>query len=158
MTTSECAECGARYSSAADSCANRFDQLLALDHSRREPWGSRHGQAFAAFVLQHPSRHPASLDVAWAALFRIYRLKEPASRVFAGLRAAAAGSNSAAGVPPRPSRMTTRAAVTIADLDDFAAATYATQLDEWCIATLRAYGADVPADATSEPSPPSNAR
>lgn len=24
-----------------------------LDHSRQEPWGSRHGQVFAAFQLQH---------------------------------------------------------------------------------------------------------
>jgi hypothetical protein len=54
--------------------------------------------------------------------------------------------------------MTTKPATTIADLRDFAAPTYATRLDEWCIATLRAYGADALAAATSEPSPPSNAR
>jgi hypothetical protein len=52
MHGSLCPECGATYSEEGDSCAARFDQLLALDHSRREPWGSRHGQAYAAFALQ----------------------------------------------------------------------------------------------------------
>src|ERR1051326_7998235 len=50
-----CVECGAEYESDEDSCVARFDRLLALDHSRQEPWGSRHGQAFAAFALQHPA-------------------------------------------------------------------------------------------------------
>jgi len=72
MVGSQCPECGATYSEEGDSCAARFDQLLALDHSRREPWGSRHGQAFAAFALQHPVIHEASLDRGWAALWRIY--------------------------------------------------------------------------------------
>jgi Family of unknown function (DUF5946) len=55
-----CEECGARYRVAADPCQDRLDQLLALDHSRREPWGGRHGLAFAAFALQHPRRYPAA--------------------------------------------------------------------------------------------------
>jgi catechol 2,3-dioxygenase-like lactoylglutathione lyase family enzyme len=45
--------------------------LLALDHSRQEPWGSRHGVAFAAFALQHPARYATSLDPAWATLHRM---------------------------------------------------------------------------------------
>ncbi len=66
-----CPECGAAYQAAGDSCGARFDALLALDHARREPWGSRHGLAFAAFALQHPAAHAASLDRAWAALHRV---------------------------------------------------------------------------------------
>ena len=58
MTPTRCDECGARYTEPGDSCQARFDQLLALDHSRQEPWGSRHGLAFAAFALQHPRRFP----------------------------------------------------------------------------------------------------
>jgi len=46
-----CPECGASYATEDDSCSARFERLLALDHSRQEPWGSRHGQAFAAFAL-----------------------------------------------------------------------------------------------------------
>ena len=60
MTPTRCEECGAEYPEPADSCQARFDQLLALDHSRQEPWGSRHGLAFAAFALQHPRRFPAA--------------------------------------------------------------------------------------------------
>ena len=56
----------------AMTAPTRFELLLALDHSRAEPWGSRHGQAFAAFALQHPVRHAASLDVAWELLYRVY--------------------------------------------------------------------------------------
>jgi len=139
MTPHQCSECGARYAGAADSCADRFNQLLALDHSRLEPWGSRHGQAFAAFALQHPQRFAASLDAAWSALYRIYCLGERPADVFASLRATAAGGERRASVPPRPSRAT-QPVVTIADLEDFAAPGYAARLDDWCVATLRAYG------------------
>lgn len=48
----ECAECGA---DARPSCAELFDHLLALDHSRAEPWGPLHGVAVACYRLQHPS-------------------------------------------------------------------------------------------------------
>jgi hypothetical protein len=118
----------------------RFHHLLALDHSRREPWGSRHGQAFAAFALQHPETYAASLDRAWAALWRIYVAGEPPAHVFAALRDA--GDRSVPGVPRRPERRTTVAAVTIADLDDFAPATYPERLDAWCRAALAAWGVD----------------
>src|SRR5213082_2669152 len=103
-----CVECGATYTSDDESCHARFAELLALDHSRREPWGSRHGQAFAAFALQHPQTYPAAVDGAWQALHRIYRLSEPAERVFAAMRNRQSGpvaANRASGVsdvPPRP--------------------------------------------------------
>lgn len=138
MTSHQCPECGARYAEGSDSCAERFNQLLALDHSRREPWGSRHGQAFAAFALQHPAQYAASLDTAWAALYRIYRLNERPLEVFTALRKPT-GRAATASVPPRPPS-SVRPAITIADLKDFAPDTYAARLDEWCRATLHAYG------------------
>ena len=139
----ECSECGARYPADTDSCAARFDQLLALDHSRREPWGSRHGQAFAAFALQHPVEHRASVDSAWTALYRIYCLDQPPARVFGALRAAHGRVVSDPELPARAPAMVTRPAITIADLGEFSAGDYATRLDEWCRATLRAWGARI---------------
>jgi hypothetical protein len=139
----ECSECGARYSSSSDSCAARFDQLLALDHSRREPWGSRHGQAFAAFALQHPIRHRASVDSAWTSLYRIYCLGHRPTRVFGELRAAGGRVATVPDVPARPSAIVNRPAVTIADLGEFSATGYPTCLDEWCRAALRSWGAPV---------------
>ena len=35
MTSHQCSECGARYADG-DSCADRFNRLLGLDHSRQE--------------------------------------------------------------------------------------------------------------------------
>jgi hypothetical protein len=49
-------ECGATDSVL---CTERFQQLLALDHSREAPWGPLHGVAVACYRLQHPSTlHP----------------------------------------------------------------------------------------------------
>ncbi|MDA3648073.1 DUF5946 family protein [Saccharopolyspora indica] len=43
--------------------------MLALDHSRRPPWGPLHGVTVACFLLQHPRRSPASgRGRAWAIL------------------------------------------------------------------------------------------
>lgn len=49
-----CPECGAL------SCEELFHTVLALDHSRRPPWGPLHGVTVACFLLQHPSRQPAA--------------------------------------------------------------------------------------------------
>ncbi|HEU4631423.1 MAG TPA: DUF5946 family protein [Gemmatimonadaceae bacterium] len=141
MSSVPCPECGAVYTAADDSCAARFDALLALDHSRAEPWGSRHGQAFAAFALQHPVTHAASLDRAWAALHRIHVAGEAPARVFAALVARRGVVPPVWRTPPRPARPLHAPAVTIADLGDFAAATYAERLDAWCRASLAAWGA-----------------
>ncbi|MDH6228450.1 DUF5946 family protein [Streptomyces sp. MJP52] len=51
-----CAECGAP--AGPRSCGELFDVLLALDHSRRAPWGPLHGVSVSCFLLQHPSRLP----------------------------------------------------------------------------------------------------
>jgi hypothetical protein len=136
----ECADCGASYGSEGDSCAARFDQLLALDHSRREPWGSRHGQAFAAFALQHPRTFASSTDQAWYALYRIYVNGERPRAVFDALSGRRGAHEVTSDVPVRPKHPLARPAVTIADLNDFAADTYAARLDEWCRAALAMWG------------------
>src|SRR3954468_18020132 len=114
-----CSECSASYSGSDDSCGARFHALLALDHSRQEPWGSRHGQAFAAFALQHPETYPASLAGPWQALYRIYHLREPAERVFAIMRlprSRQSGPIVAIGgvpdVPPRPAQRSAAPTIT----------------------------------------------
>jgi len=109
--------------------------------ARREPWGSRHGQAFAAFALQHPVTHEASVDRAWAALWRIYVAGESPARVFGGLvahrgRIPPTDRN----VPARPATRAIMPAVTIGDLADFSAETYPARLDAWCRATLESWG------------------
>ncbi|MEZ4457026.1 MAG: DUF5946 family protein [Gemmatimonadales bacterium] len=142
-----CAECGAEYR-GDDSCAVRFARLLALDHSRAEPWGSRHGQAFAAFALQHPERHAASLDHAWAVLHRIYVAGAPPAATFRAVIDGRGAIPAAWGTPPRPDRCRHAPTVTIADLGDFEAAAYRAGLDAWCRAALAAWGADPgPAEA-----------
>jgi hypothetical protein len=121
----QCEECGAQYPTVNDSCSRRFQELLALDHSRQEPWGSRHGQAFAVFALQHPQTHERSLDAAWDVLFRIYCLNEPPSRVIAARRR----KPNAPPVTGRGAAPITRYAVTIADLGTFSPRSYAAALD-----------------------------
>ncbi|MGC0273623.1 DUF5946 family protein [Pseudactinotalea sp. Z1739] len=56
-----CAECG---SGGSPGCEALFDRLLALDHSRAEPWGPLHAVAVACYRLQHPSALPAG-DERW---------------------------------------------------------------------------------------------
>jgi hypothetical protein len=55
LTSNSCEQCGAFLGEPAVTCEERFANLLALDHSRQEPWGSRHGLAFSAYTLQHPA-------------------------------------------------------------------------------------------------------
>jgi hypothetical protein len=136
-----CAECGATFLDNSDSCTSRFAVLLGLDHSRQEPWGSRHGMAFAAFALQHPTIYPQSLDRAWVALFQIYVAEADPPYVFATLRAAADRVVPRGWVvPPRPAQRVTAPVVTIADLAVFAADAYPVRLDAWCRASLTSWG------------------
>ena len=143
MSVTTCDECGAIYTADGDSCSARFDQLLALDHSRREPWGSRHGQAFAAFALQHPRTFDAALDHAWAALHRIYVEGVDARRVYTELVRGGGELPHWWLVIPRPARrVAVPATVTIGDLGDFAAETYPLRLDAWCRASLASWGGE----------------
>lgn len=57
-----CEECGAATGEA--TCAELFDRLLALDHSRQQPWGSLHGEAVACYFAQHPNAPRAPYDIA----------------------------------------------------------------------------------------------
>jgi hypothetical protein len=129
-----CEECGARYAEGADSCARRFNLLLALDHSRKEPWGSRHGLAFAVFALQHPTRFPdATRPLSFELLTRVVENGERTDQVVQDVRERGA-TVVALDVPPVPRRLPFP--VTIADLGEFDASTYAVDLDRWCLATV----------------------
>jgi hypothetical protein len=134
-TAHRCDECGARYEAAGDSCQARFDALLALDHSRREPWGSRHGLAFAAFAVQHPRRFPAaSIAASRVLLERVCHRHEPLAAVVKDFRArsqAPTDSTVPEAIPPF--------AVTIADLGAFDAATYPDDLMRWARAAIAAH-------------------
>lgn len=50
-----CIECGGQGTAG---CAELFDRLLALDHSRQPPWGPLHSVAVACYRLQHESALP----------------------------------------------------------------------------------------------------
>ncbi len=141
-----CGECGARYASPEDSCNARFEQLLALDHSRQAPWGPLHGLAFSCFALQHPSQHITStLERAWLMLCRIVVSGDDPFNAAQGLRKAH-GTEVQWNAPPFPGRSTVMLdfAITIADLGDFAAERYASDADRWARATLSAYGLTFP--------------
>jgi hypothetical protein len=135
-----CAECGAHYPRDGDSCESRFDTLLALDHARREPWGSRHGQAFAAFALQHPSAFGSSVDAAWAALYQIYIAGDDPRAVFDALTVRKGTPQPWWDIPPRPECRTSDPMITIADLGDFGAETYPSRLDAWCRDAIAMWG------------------
>ena len=133
-----CAECGATWRDPEDACAARFDRLLALDHSHREPWGSRHGLAFAVYAVQHPARFPATSRAAAVELLTaVYRRGEDRAWAVRRLRTAMADRKPASGTPdasvPHPRD---GFPVTIASLGTFEAETYASALDAWCRATL----------------------
>lgn len=128
-----CVECGAIYDRESDSCAGRFEVLLAFDHSRTEPWGSRHGLAFSAFALQHPDRFQRSVvERAWILLFKVYNEGEDPRRVIDALKRYGK-QNPNWTVPPLPAgNPDGNYSVTIASLGAFAPETYAENLDAWC--------------------------
>jgi len=137
-----CPECGARYSGPETTCRARFDALLALDHSRHEPWGSRHGLAFAVYSLQHPaSARRETLVLSWLILNRVYRFGDDPLRLATALRRHPDPTPAEFGVAPFPGGLGNPSfAVTIADLGDFGADRYPADLDRWCQATLDAFG------------------
>lgn len=139
---SACSDCGAVYASAEENCATRFDTLLALDHSRVDPWGSRHALAFSAFALQHPDRFGRHvLERAWLLLLSVYEKGVSADKVTEALRRAGKGRPDWALPPLPPGKPVPPFAVTIADLGSFAAEGYPGQLDDWCRAALEGWRA-----------------
>lgn len=135
-----CSDCGAEYEWHGDSCQIRFDELLSLDHSQREPWGSRHVLAFAVFCLQHPSREPQSVNNAFAILYRSCVVGSPREVIVAELRQNRGAVPTEWTIPARPMQPLSAPSITIKDLGDFPAETYAAQLDAWCRATLVSWG------------------
>ena len=141
MSGHTCPQCGAAYAQDGESCGQRFSALLALDHSRQEPWGSRHGSAFAAYTLQHPVGEPrVLLERCWTVLQRIWVSGDDPQYVSRTLRGVENGRPHPWTVPLLPADADTprRPRVTIADLGEFDAAGYPGQLEAWCRATLEA--------------------
>ena len=149
-----CADCGAEGKRGdPPSCNDRFEQLLALDHSRQPPWGRLHGLAFSCFALQHPSQHITStLERAWLMLARIVLCGDDPAAVGEGLRKAHPRS-AGWSAPPFPGRAasTGRFAFTIVDLGDFNAASYTADAHRWARATLEGYGMVIPKEPTASP-------
>lgn len=143
--TNDCAGCGAPDS---DRCRALFDQLLALEFSRAEPWGPLHGLTVAVYALQHPDRFADTGGWAgrWTGL-HVYVTQGLASaeRTWAG--AGTRGLPDLAGAPDASPR-STPFTVTIADIagpgDDFPAAGHGDRVDRWA----RATHADLLATAT----------
>lgn len=145
MAGMTCPDCGATYATPGVDCQARFHALLALDHSRREPWGPLHGLAFAAFALQHPSIHDRATAVrAWIGLWRVVHGGDDVRRVFTALRRVAPAVPEDWGVPPLPAAPPAGGAyrVTIADLGDFDAASYAERALDWARAAVEHWEPD----------------
>lgn len=138
--TGPCPQCGGVPRGEGDSCEARFERLLALDHSRIEPWGSRHGLAFAAYVLQHPDGyHGHVVARSWQLLHAVFHEGHDPAKVTAALRRSEGTAPPWLDAPP-PSRPAPPFAVTIQDLGDFDAEHYAIGLERWCRATLSRWG------------------
>ncbi|MCE6997114.1 DUF5946 family protein [Saccharothrix sp. S26] len=140
-----CSGCG-----APDSCEELFHVVLALDHSRRPPWGPLHGVTVSCFLLQHPDRLPAH-DRArpWATLHTYLDGGLAAvTRLTAGLRRANARRGLAdvvARVPVAPlGEAPTAFAVTIVDVavdGTFPAEGFPDRVEAWAAATVTAWRA-----------------
>ena len=134
---SKCPSCGAAYSTPGDCCAARFDELLALDHSRTEPWGSRHAIAFSVFALQHADRFDRKvLQRSWTLLCNVCEQGHDLQRITAAFRRSGNKDTGWESAPLPSGSPTPPFAVTIADLGAFGAETYPELLDRWCNATL----------------------
>src|SRR5690606_21562408 len=134
----DCEDCGAHYEDKEDSCAHRFGQLLALDHSRQEPWGSRHGLAFAVFALQHPCQYGAATRARGLELLeRVFLRQEPTEYVLKALRARGSDDE-----PTEVPSATGPFTCTMVDCGSVEARAYAVCLEIWCRVTFHDFGAD----------------
>ena len=155
-----CTECGAV---AAVPCRELFERLLALDHSRQEPWGPLHGVVVACYRLQHPAALPArdrgpALDLIhqyerggldalqrWAAHARranSHRLTGGRDRPFGDTRPASTADGSRTR-PDTDAATGDSYAVTIADVavdGTFPAAGHRRRVRSWARATLATWG------------------
>lgn len=138
-----CPECGAEPA----SCEELFHTVLALDHSRRPPWGPLHGVTVACFLLQHPSRLPEAHRPRTWTILRTYveeglaattRLTEQSRHANSHRR----GVRPPEDVSPPPAPPPTTFPVTIADValdGTFPAEGYADRVTAWAEATLAAW-------------------
>ncbi|MEU4768459.1 DUF5946 family protein [Actinosynnema sp. NPDC023794] len=143
-----CSECGAP--DRPHSCEELFHVVLALDHSRRAPWGPLHGVTVSCFLLQHPGRLPErDRPRPWATLHvyldggltAVTRFAEAMRR--ANSRHGSGLGDVVAGVPVAPLGPTPRAFdVTIADVaadGTFPAAGFPERVEAWSAATVAAW-------------------
>ncbi len=138
-----CSQCGAEGLGAPGACRARFDELLALDHSRQEPWGSRHGLVFAAYALQHPGDFTReTLERSWLALHRVLLQGDDPAKVFAALRNHPPRAPGEWGVPELPAMPTAKRGPgrTIAELDPMEVEGYADRVTAWCQSALAGWG------------------
>ncbi len=147
----QCPDCGA--SVALHTCDDLFQELLALDHSRRAPWGPLHGIAVACFLLQHSSRLGEDDRHLYWSMLHAYlsgglasvapmtdRVRQLNSHRRGGLTPEPADFP---GAPPFPGAMPPRDyATTIADValgGSFSAAGYDRRVHTWAEDTIRAW-------------------
>ncbi|GAA1997578.1 DUF5946 family protein [Catenulispora subtropica] len=141
-----CAECGA----ASGSCDALFHGLLALDHSRQEPWGPLHGVSVSCYFLQHPSRATAGHRGREWELVRAYLDGGLAAVDWVVRRARSENSHRSPGLSvPEPPRVRqeppARFAVTIEDVavdGTFPADGFADRVTAWAAATAEAWRPD----------------
>jgi len=136
-----------------------FDRLLALDHSRAEPWGPLHAVTVTCYRLQHPATCAVGQEEPMLDLLRTYRdgglealhrWTEAARRSNTHRRRAARSTPESSGLdsgptaqppasrPDRPARFET----TIADVavdGTFPAQGFADRMRTWAQATIRAW-------------------
>jgi len=126
-----------------------FERLLALDHSRQEPWGPLHGVVVACHRLQQATA-PLPVDDQLFVQLRVFLDGGlPAvSRYWAQARARnshrAGGAPFAAPTGPLLDGPPARFAVTIRDVavdGTFPADGYPDRVRDWAVATLEAWGA-----------------
>ncbi|QRP50945.1 DUF5946 family protein [Amycolatopsis sp. FDAARGOS 1241] len=147
-----CPECGAL--AHTHSCEELFHTVLALDHSRRPPWGPLHGVTVSCFLLQHPSRLPAPRRLpCWEILhtylgegvFATARLTERSRRANSHRNAGSAPADTVPDVPtPSATPSPTSFSVTITDVAQdgtFPADGFPERVTAWAKATVTAWRA-----------------
>lgn len=144
-----CPECGAP--TQPHPCEELFNVVLALDHSRRPPWGPLHGVTVSCFLLQHPSRLPApNRTHPWTILHLYLQKGLPAvTALTEGARRTNSHRNRDATLPaldvpafplaPEPTTFN----ITITDVAQdgtFPAAGFPKRVKDWAKATITAWG------------------
>jgi Family of unknown function (DUF5946) len=129
------------------TCPDLFLGLLALDHSRRQPWGAYHGVSVATYLLQHPSLSaPAMLPAQWSMVNVFAQDGIAAVQAFAAARVARnRGGSRQTGEPAADVDLghpPGAFAVTIADVSvdgSFPAAGFQARVALWVQATIEAW-------------------